>query len=152
MLKKTVTYRDFDDNERNETLYFNMNQVELTEFAMDLPDDVTKIFADNPGKVTEEEALQIVNTLGGKGILSFIKKLVLKSYGIKAADGRRFMKEDENGRPLSVEFSQTLAFEAIVMDLMSNEKEAAAFVNAIIPAKLADKVNDANNIQALPSK
>lgn len=148
MLKKTVTYEDFDGNKRTEELYFNMTQTELTEFAMELPDDVTKIFAANTGKVTEDEALQIVNTLGGKGIYSFIKQLVLKSYGVRAEDGRRFVKIDDQGRPLSVEFSQTLAFDAILMDLMSSEQEAAAFTNGIIPAKLAEKAQ----IQALPSK
>ena len=78
--------------------------------------------------------------LGGKGILKFIKDLVLKSYGVRSADGKRIMKVDETGRPLSIEFSQTMAFEAILDEFLSDDIAASNFVNAVIPANVADKM------------
>ena len=41
MLKKTVNYEDFDGNQRTEDLYFNLTKLEATEFALDLPDEIT---------------------------------------------------------------------------------------------------------------
>lgn len=134
MLTKTITYKDYDANERTEKLYFNMNQLELTEFAMDLPEDVFKM----EGNTADENQLaaHIVDTLGNKGVMNFIKRLVLDSYGVKSEDGRRFIKNNT----LKEEFSQTGAFDALMIELMSDDKAAAAFVNGIISPDLAAKV------------
>ena len=150
MIKKTITYTDYNGNERTEDLYFNLTQTELVEMAMELPDGVTDSVGNDPSKIDEKAAaMKLMETLGNKGVLEFIKNLLLKSYGIKSEDGRRFEKSEQ----ISREFSQTLAFDAILMELMSNDVEAAKFVNNIIPAKLVDKINVPNaNIQALPTK
>ena len=145
MLKKTVKYFDFDGNERTETLYFHLSQTELIEMAMDIPDGVSDVVGNDPNKVNEDAAMRLVETLGGKGILDFIKKLLLKSYGIKSEDGRRFEKSEE----LSKEFSQTLAFDTIIMELMSNEEMAGQFITAVIPKDAADKMT-AMSKPALP--
>lgn len=145
MLKKTVTYVDFNDNERTETLYFHLTQTELVEMAMEMPDGVSDAVGTDPSKVDEGAAAKLMDTLGGKGILDFIKKLLLKSYGVKSEDGRRFEKSEE----LSKEFSQTLAFDAIIMELMSNEEAATNFVMAVIPKNAADKIATGNK-PALP--
>lgn len=135
MLKKTVTYEDFDGNERTEDLYFNLTKTEATEFALELPDRVVEGIDQNDSN--EQIANKFVEQIGGKGVFDFIKKLVLKSYGVKSLDGRRFIKKPE----LAEEFSQTLAYDKFVMELMSSETAAAEFVNAVIPASLAEKVN-----------
>lgn len=136
MIKRTVTYEDFDGNQRTEELHFNLTQVELTEMAMDLPEGFLNSVED-PSKVDgNAAAAKLAESLGGKGIFDFIKKLVLKSYGIKSEDGRRFQKSEE----LSNEFAQTLAFDAMIMELMQDDQVAAEFVNGVIPAKLADKL------------
>lgn len=135
MLKKTVTYEDFDGNERTEDLYFNLTKTEATEFALELPDRVVEGIDQNDSN--EQIANKFVEQIGGKGVFDFIKKLVLKSYGVKSLDGRRFIKNPE----LAEEFSQTLAYDNFIMELMSSETAAAEFVNAVIPASLAEKVN-----------
>lgn len=135
MLTKTITYKDYDENERTEKLYFNMNQLELTEFAMDLPEDVFKMESNTADE--NQLAAHIVDTLGNKGVMNFIKRLVLDSYGVKSEDGRRFIKNDT----LKEEFSQTGAFDALMIELMSDDKAAAAFVNGIISPDLAAKVS-----------
>ena len=144
MLTKTVTYRDYDNNERIETLYFNMNRFELTEFAAELPDDMLKNLS---GTSTMQDMVHAANELGFKNIISFVKSLVLRSYGIKGEDGRRFIKNEK----LSEEFSQTIAFDTLMTELMSDDNAAANFVNSIIPADMADKLVEAKSkIDELP--
>ena len=134
MHKKTVTYRDFNDVERTEDLYFNLTKTEMIEFALELPDGVSDTVDKDPEKMdTEQAASKIANMLGTKGVFKFIKDLILKSYGVRKDEGKRFAKTDENGRPLYIEFSQTMAFEAIMDEFTSNDIAAAEFVNAVIP-------------------
>lgn len=150
MLKKTITYENFDGNSVTEDLYFNLTKSELIEIAIDLPDGMSDGI--NPENIDEEQAVsKIMETLGNKGILRFIKDLVLKSYGIKSADGRRFAKVDDNGKALSIEFSQTMAFETILDEFMTDDVAASNFVNSIIPAAIADKMPNVKKIQAKAS-
>lgn len=150
MLKKTVNYVDFDGNERTEDLYFNLTRTELVEMSMDLPDGFSESFGNDPSKIDENAAAaKLVETLGNKGIFDFVKQLLLKAYGIKSPDGRKFEKSKE----ISEDFAQTLAFDTILMDLMSDDKEAANFINNIIPAAANEQVkNFRNGNPALPNK
>lgn len=150
MLKKTVNYEDFDGNQRTEVLHFNLTQTELVEMAMDLPDGMSETIGDDPNKVDQDAAARkLIEKLGGKGIFEFIKTLLLKSYGIKSEDGRRIVKSKE----ISEEFSQTLAFDIILMELMSDDVKAAEFVNGIIPANVVGKMAASGNKPvALPVK
>ena len=141
MLRKEVTFEDFNGVNQTEECFFNLTKTELIEMAMDLPEGVSESVGDDPNNIDEEKAVgKLMETMGNKGVLKFIKDLVLKSYGVKSADGRRFMKVDENGKPLSIEFSQTMAFETIIDEFMSNDIAAANFVNGVIPQSLADKM------------
>ena len=98
MLKKTITYTDFDGNKRTEDHYFNLTQTELVEITLNMPDGMSE--SDVAGN-NEQAALRIIDRLGGDGVFSFIKELILKSYGIKSTDGKRFEKSDK----ISKEFS-----------------------------------------------
>lgn len=135
MLAKTITYNDYDNNERTETLYFNMNKMELTEFAADLPDDV---FKNVSGVKSIQDVANVVNRMGSSGIIKFIKELVLRSYGVKSEDGRRFIKSKE----LSEEFSQTIAYDMFMSELMSDDNAASNFVNGLIPASMAGEFDE----------
>ena len=135
MLVKTITYNDYDNNERTETLYFNMNKMELTEFAADLPDDV---FKNVSGVKSIQDVAKVANKMGSRGIIKFIKELVLRSYGVKSEDGRRFIKSKE----LSEEFSQTIAYDMFMSELMSDDKAASSFVNGLIPASMAGELDE----------
>ena len=135
MLAKTITYNDYDNNERTETLYFNMNKMELTEFAADLPDDV---FKNVSGVKSIQDVAKVANKMGSRGIIKFIKELVLRSYGVKSEDGRRFIKSKE----LSEEFSQTIAYDMFMSELMSDDNAASNFVNGLIPASMAGELDE----------
>lgn len=140
MLKKTITYSDFDGNTRTEVLHFNLTQTEALEIALDLPDDVTATAQDLESVDINEAGVKFVEKLGSKGTFEFIKQLILKSYGIKSADGRKF----EKSAAIRDDFAQTLAFDTLFMELMQNDIAASEFVNGVLPASLADKVKNVN--------
>ena len=129
MLKETVTYTDYDGKERTEDLYFNLEKHELIDLAFDLPDDI--IVADEEtGEIKENH---MVEKLGDKGIYKFTKDVIKKAYGVKSADGRRFIKSDE----LTLEFTQTPMYDSILTKLTSDNDAATKFITTVIPANAA---------------
>ena len=44
---------------------------------------------------------KIIETKDQPSIIKIFKELILKAYGEKSADGKRFIKMDEKGKPLS---------------------------------------------------
>ena len=150
MIKKTVNYFDFDNNEVTETLYFNLNQHELIEVALDIPGDVSAAVGNDPTNFDKEAvATGLLDKMGQKGIMGFVKDLLIKSYGVKSEDNRRFIKTPE----MATEFSQSIAFDTIFMELMGDDKAAAEFVNGVIPANVIEKMPGMNqNNKVLPMK
>lgn len=122
MLKKTITYVDYNGVERTEDFYFNLSQAECVE--MDIS---------NFGMV--EYINKIVSTLDNKKIVEIFKDLILKSYGEKSLDGKRFIKTKE----VSEAFSQTEAYSNLYIELATNADAAIEFVNGIIPSPVAPK-------------
>ena len=120
MLKKTVTYVDYNGMQRTEDFYFNLSKAEVAEMEMSVEGGLSKMLETI---VASKDNVQIVN---------LFKQMVLKAYGEKSADGRRFIKSKE----ISEAFSQTEAYSEIFMELALNEDAAAAFVNGIMPANL----------------
>lgn len=120
MIKKTVTYVDYNGVERTEDFYFNLSKAEIAEMELSVEGGFSKMLE------------EIVASKDNVKIVSLFKQIVLKAYGEKSADGRRFMKSEE----ISKAFSETEAYSEIFMSLALNESEAAAFVNGIMPANL----------------
>lgn len=118
MLKKTVTYVDYNGVERTEDFYFNLSKAEVTEMELSVEGGFSKMLE------------EIVKSNDNARIIELFKEMVLKAYGEKSADGRRFVKSKE----LAEAFSQTEAYSEIFMELALDEKAAAAFVNGIMPA------------------
>lgn len=124
MLKKTITYIDYDDNKRTEDFYFNLTKAELTEMEMSHDGGLVKALN------------QLIATQDHKRIIEIFKDLILKAYGIKSLDGKRFVKSQE----IKDSFAQTEAFSELFMELATDANSAATFVNGIIPA--ANKLSD----------
>ena len=121
MLKKTITYTDYNNNERTEDFYFNLTKAELMEMEM----------STNGGLA--EMINKIVASQDAPSIIKIFKELVLKAYGEKSLDGKRFIKNDD----IREEFSQTEAYSQLFMELATDADAAAAFVNGIMPAGLS---------------
>lgn len=124
MLKKKVTYTDYNGVERTEDFYFNLTKAEITEMELSTAGGFAEMLQ------------KVVAAQDGPTIIRVFKDLVLKAYGEKSADGKRFMKSDE----ISTAFSQTEAYSQIFMELATDSKAAADFVNGIIPADMAKEV------------
>lgn len=123
MLKKTITYTDYNGVERKEDFYFNLNQTELMEMEMSTTGGMA------------EYIQSIVDAKDPKAIIAIFKELILKAYGIKDPDGKRFIKSKE----VSEAFSQTEAYNILFMELATNADEASKFVNGILPQAVANK-------------
>lgn len=117
MLKKTLTYTDYDNNERTEDFYFNLTKAELTEMELSTSGGL------------ETRIRKIIATQDIPEIVVIFKELILKSYGEKSPDGKRFIKSKE----ISEAFSQTEAYSDLFMKLATDADAAADFVNGITP-------------------
>ena len=117
MLKKTITYTDYNGVERTENFYFNLTKAEIMEMELTTVGGLSAMIE------------KIVAAKDGPTIIKTFKDLVLKAYGEKSADGRRFIKSPE----IAEAFSQTEAYSQIFMELATDDEAAAKFVNGIIP-------------------
>ena len=122
MLKKTIKYKDYNGVEREEDFYFDLSPAEITE--MELSED--------GGMSTLIQKIVVAKDM--KSLVAMFKELILKSYGEKSADGRRFIKVDHtDGHRLADDFAETPAYSILFMELATNENAAQEFVNGIIP-------------------
>ena len=128
MYKETITYKDYNGLERKEDFYFNLTHAELTEMELGVVGGFT------------EMVQKIIDTQDAPQLVETFKKIILKSYGEKSADGRRFIKIDEHGTPLSIAFSQTEAYSQLFMALATDADRAAKFVNGVVPSDVSKGV------------
>lgn len=136
MLRRTIKYVDFNGEEREEEFLFNLTKAEIMEMELSTEGGI------------EQFVKQIINTRDVPKILDIFKKIVLASYGVKSADGKRFIKVDEDGRPLSREFAQTEAYSNLFLELLDSDK-AAEFINGIIPQDVSEEMAKNPEVAAL---
>ena len=117
MLKKTITYTDYNGSERTEDFYFNLSKAEVMEMEMSTSGGLAEMIT------------KIVAAQDAPAIIKIFKELVLRAYGEKSPDGKRFIKSDE----IATAFSQTEAYSQLFMELATDADAAAAFVNGIVP-------------------
>lgn len=120
MLEKTVKYRDYNDQEQAETLYFNLTEAEAVrldlEFEGGLEAYVNGLSDSEPAK-----------------ILALFERLLRLSYGRKSDDGKHFFKSEEEAE----RFAQSAAYSALFLELMQNtDKAIDFFVRVVAPRSL----------------
>lgn len=141
MFCKTITYTDFNGLERKENFYFHFSEDEIIE--MELTNDGG--FSDFLKRIIDAKDQNM--------LIKEFKKFVLKAYGEKSTDGRRFIKSDE----ISKAFSETPAYTTLYMELAFNSESASKFVNALIPPETIKEIlkhvetakNDQTKVKAL---
>lgn len=131
MLKKTVTYTDYNGVERTEDFYFNLTRSELLEMHLTTEGGM------------EEKVNSIINAKSQRELEKLFKEILLKSYGKKSPDGRLFMKNDE----IRAEFEASPVYDELYMKLFTDESAAADFVNGVIP-QVQPKANPAMQMAA----
>jgi hypothetical protein len=132
MYKKTINYTDFNGVDRKEDFYFNFMKAELVEMNMSTGGGM-KAFIE-----------RITNTQDQMELIKLFKELVLKAYGIKSDDGKRFIKNQE----IRDAFEQTNAYNELFMMLATNDKEAAKFINGVMPADLVAEAQKSGQLPA----
>lgn len=138
MLKKSIKYVDFNGDEQTDECYFNLSKSELTQMEISKKGG----FENYIQKIIEEN--------DNRKIYALFKEIVLSSYGEKSSDGRSFVKKKMvDGQLINLrdEFEQTMAFDTLMMELISGgEKTVADFINGLLPnelqAELAKQANE----------
>lgn len=128
MLKKTITYTDYNGEERTEDFYFNLNKVECMELE----------FSVAPGETLSNSIQTLVNAQDMGTVIATIKKIVLMAYGVKSPDGKKFVKNQR----LREEFEQTPAFEQLYWDLITDSNSAADFLSGVMPSAVRDSLGN----------
>jgi len=126
MLKKLIKYVDYDGKERSENFYFNLTKAELLDMELGTVGGMQQLIQ------------LIIDKQDIPEIIKAFKKIIMLSYGEKSPDGRRFIKSQE----LSDAFAQTEAYSNLYMELISDAKAAAAFINGIVPADVAKRAEE----------
>lgn len=139
MLKKTITYMDFDENEHVGTFYFHMNKAEFYDWVIGLPDKVREKLEKAADSETPAELKEPLTDREALDMMHHIRTLILRSYGEKSEDGLRFVKNPQ----MSEEFSQTDAFEKLYDELLEDPENVSTFIEGIVPKSLAKDVEDA---------
>ena len=124
MYKKTITYLDYNGEEIKEDFYFNLTKAEILEMQLEKEGGLA------------EKIQTIVDSKNVPELIKIFKELILRSYGKKSDDGKRFIKSPE----LSREFTQTEAYSELFMELATDSDAASAFINGTIPANLAKEL------------
>lgn len=124
MLKKTITYTDYDGVSRTEDYFFNLSKSELAEMQMSVDGGLDKMLK------------KIIDTKNVPEIMKVFKEIILKSYGEKSPDGKYFKKSED----ISTAFMQTEAYTELYMEILSNPDFAISFINGIIPSSVREEV------------
>lgn len=120
MLKKTITYTDYNGNERTENFYFGLNKAEIMDLELGVTGGMRQLLQ---LIISKQDIPKIIDTF---------KKLIRMSYGEKSPDGRRFIKSQE----LTDAFVQTEAYSELYMEMLGDADKAADFINGIMPAEV----------------
>lgn len=126
MLKKTITYTDFNDQEVTEDHYFHLSKAELVELQMGQQGGL------------DEYLQRIVQADDGAAIMREFKRILLLSYGKRSEDGARFIKNDE----LTKDFVNSEAYSTLFMELVTDAGAASEFVNSVVPRELRRDVDE----------
>lgn len=124
MLKKTITYTDYNDVERTETFYFNISESELTEMQLSTEGGLA------------ERLQKMIDSQDVPSVTKVFKDIILKAYGEKSADGKYFRKSEE----ISNAFVATEAYNKLYMELLQDPDKLAEFINGLLPKSIRDEV------------
>lgn len=127
MLKRSITYKNFEDEEVTEIHYFHLSEVELVDMEV-------KHEGGLKGRLE-----RLVEFKARKDMVDFLKDLILDSFGEKTPDGRGFEKNEV----MRKSFSQTTAYNTLFMELIESDKAAVDFMKGILPKRFAEEAEKA---------
>lgn len=122
MFSDTITYKDFDGNERTETLYFNISPSEAMELEIKYPGGYANKLQRDIDRGDNAAIMQ--------DMIDFVKL----SYGIKSDDGRKFVKSVD----IYEDFVSTNAYEEFLQKFLADPDYALKFIVAAFPKNGVD--------------
>lgn len=135
MIKKTITFNDLDGNKLTEDFWFHLSKAKILEMELSTTGGL------------EASMKELIKKRDGANIMSTFKDLILRSYGERSLDGKRFLQSKE----LSEAFEQTDAYSELFTELVTNDEAAAEFFNGILPQEVQDKVAEEKAAGNLPN-
>jgi hypothetical protein len=124
MIKKTLTYKDFNNEEHTEDFYFHLSKPEMIDLEVSKTGGLSTWL---PQMVAAKDMAEIV---------TIFKKLVRMSLGIRSADGRKFDKRSPEAREYVLDFMDSPAYEALFDSLTQDDTSAIEFIIGLVPAGL----------------
>lgn len=104
MIKKTISYVDFNGTQRNDDYYFHLSVPEATRFAARFGE-----------QGWEAGIKKIIDSGDLREVLDLFEDIILTSYGQKSPDGRTFVKNKEMRENFSNSEAYAQLFEELVM-------------------------------------
>lgn len=134
MLKRLITYTDFNDEEITEEFYFNISKTEIVQLEAS---SFGGFSAWIQGIIKAED----ITTL-----MQQFERIILLSYGEKSPDGKHFVKNDEN----KARFKSSAAYDSLFWEIFQDEEKMASFITAVVPKEASDNARaEIENTQAL---
>jgi hypothetical protein len=129
MIKKTITYEDYNGEERTKDFYFHMNQVEFSKLNGEIPGGI------------EKRMQKVIEDRDEDALLRMIDLLVSRGYG-EFNDDDEFTKVGRNGRPLYEKFVNTDAYDQLIIELIQGENSIVEFLRGMMPKKIQGKIDE----------
>jgi hypothetical protein len=117
MIKKTMTFENWDGEEVTETFWFHLTPAELAEMEFTMMGGLKQTLQD------------IVESMDTQQILEKFKLIVSKSIGIRSEDGKRFRKSEE----ITNDFMESAAYSPFFLELLQDSAFAATFFRGVMP-------------------
>lgn len=141
MLTKAITYTDYNGNKKTKNFYFNLTKTELAKMEL-------------LNKAGMEETIKaMINEDDREKIVGLFESIVLGAIGEKSADGEHFVKNDQ----IRSDFVNHPAYDVLFMELISDSKSMANFINAIVPVDVSEasknhkrSINDMMGYEVIP--
>lgn len=124
MLKKSITYEDFNGVTQTEDFHFHLSQAELVEMEATTRGGLGNYLN------------RIIETNDGAAIIHEFKRLIDLSIGQVSDDGKRFVKNEE----IRQTFRESPAYSVLFMELATDAEKSAEFVTGIIPKGIDQQV------------
>ncbi len=136
MIKQRLAYTDYNGTKREEDFYFHLSKAQVLELNLSKAGGI------------EGYVQSIVDAQDNERIYYLLKNIILSAYGVKEPDGKRLIKKAPDGHRLADEFEETEAFSELIVSLMQNPSEAAAFIRGILPEEFQKKSDEPKAIEA----
>lgn len=116
MLKKEMTYKDFNGVERKETFCFHLTEAELMQMELETEGGFRGFLQ------------RMIDARDDVKIVKYFKEFIDLSYGVLSDDGKYFSKSPE----ALAKFKSTQAYSDLYMSLLDADA-AAKFIKAVAP-------------------